>query len=90
MNLIYMDLLQTDLWINNIINLESEEDEALCPSFKLAGYNSMNTVSNLGSTFVFLFILVAFILMLFLLRLIIEILPFRSQAKFLMTIVNIG
>ncbi|TNV87100.1 hypothetical protein FGO68_gene11553 [Halteria grandinella] len=60
MNLIYMDLLQTDLWINNIIDLDSEDDDAICPSFKLAGYSSKLTIKNLGSTFVFIFILAAY------------------------------
>ncbi|TNV70759.1 hypothetical protein FGO68_gene11115 [Halteria grandinella] len=83
MNLIYMDLLQTDLWIGNIIDLDSEDDEALCPQFKLAGYNSMKTVSNLGSTFVFLFILAAYIVILFLLRGINILLPFRKQAFYI-------
>ncbi|TNV87030.1 hypothetical protein FGO68_gene3094 [Halteria grandinella] len=60
MDLVYMDLLQTDLWINNIIDLASEDDNAICPSFKLAGYSSKLTISNLGSTFVFIFILISF------------------------------
>ncbi|TNV87083.1 hypothetical protein FGO68_gene13711 [Halteria grandinella] len=64
MNLVYMDLLQTDLWINNIIDLESSDDDALCPSFKLAGYNSKFTISNLGSTFAFLFVLISYQVML--------------------------
>ncbi|TNV87376.1 hypothetical protein FGO68_gene11805 [Halteria grandinella] len=57
MNFIYMDLLQTGLWIEYIVDLENPEDRSLCPTFALAGYTSMNSVSNLGSTFIFLFII---------------------------------
>lgn len=60
MNLIYMDLLQTSLWIEYIIDLSNPEDLALCPAFDLAGYNSINSVTNLGSTFIFL-VVIAFL-----------------------------
>ncbi|TNV87174.1 hypothetical protein FGO68_gene17413 [Halteria grandinella] len=69
MDLVYMDLLQTDLWFDNIIDLESCEDQALCPSFQLAGYSSMNTIRNLGSTFIFMFILVALQILLVVIKL---------------------
>ncbi|TNV87220.1 hypothetical protein FGO68_gene15213 [Halteria grandinella] len=58
MNMIYMDLLQTDKWLDKVIELDDDNDHALCPSFERVGYTSMNTVSNLGSTFVFLIIMV--------------------------------
>ncbi|TNV87223.1 hypothetical protein FGO68_gene12152 [Halteria grandinella] len=58
MNMIYMDLLQTDKWMNKLVDLDDDNDHALCPSFERVGYTSMNTVSNLGSTFVFLIIMV--------------------------------
>ncbi|TNV86987.1 hypothetical protein FGO68_gene1174 [Halteria grandinella] len=68
MNLIYMDLLQTDLWLEKLMNIE-DDDQALCPSFKQAGYSSHNTVSNLGSTFVFIIVLIALYLIFALLSL---------------------
>ncbi|TNV87163.1 hypothetical protein FGO68_gene9271 [Halteria grandinella] len=70
MNLVYMDLLQTNLWISNIIDLESSNDDSLCPSFKLAGYTSQFTITNLGSTFVFIFLLICYQAMLFVIKIV--------------------
>ncbi|TNV86841.1 hypothetical protein FGO68_gene12393 [Halteria grandinella] len=74
MNLIYMDLLQTNLWLEKIIEIEDDED-SLCPSFYQAGYSTSNTVSNMGSTFVFIFFLVALFIIFAFLRLMIKHLP---------------
>ncbi|TNV87326.1 hypothetical protein FGO68_gene10152 [Halteria grandinella] len=79
MNLVYMDLLQTDLWIDNIIDLESSDDDALCPSFKLAGYNSQYTISNLGSTFIFLIVLISFQVILLIMRVFTLVFPIKWQ-----------
>ncbi|TNV87073.1 hypothetical protein FGO68_gene14904 [Halteria grandinella] len=81
MNLVYMDLLQTDLWISNIIDLESSDDDALCQSFKLAGYNSQFTVNNLGSTFVFLFLLICYQALLLMLMVVTTVLPIEGQVQ---------
>ncbi|TNV87252.1 hypothetical protein FGO68_gene8134 [Halteria grandinella] len=76
LNLIYMDLLQTDKWMDKIVDLDDEDnDRSLCPSFERVGYTSMNTISNLGSTFVFLiFIILAYLTTL--------VLQFLSRTKF--------
>ncbi|TNV86941.1 hypothetical protein FGO68_gene16476 [Halteria grandinella] len=76
MNLIYMDLLQTNLWLDKILNIE-DDGEALCPSFDLAGYSTLNSVSNLGSTFVFIFILVTLYAVFALLKPVKQYLPTR-------------
>ncbi|TNV87110.1 hypothetical protein FGO68_gene13713 [Halteria grandinella] len=81
MKLVYMDLLQTDLWINNIIDLDSPDDDALCPSFYLAGYSSQFTISNLGSTFVFLFLLICCQAILFVIMIGASILPIAWQVQ---------
>ncbi|TNV87088.1 hypothetical protein FGO68_gene15223 [Halteria grandinella] len=86
MDLVYMDLLQTDLWISNIIDLESSDDDALCPSFKIAGYNSQYTISNLGSTFIFLFLLLAYQAILLITKAFTFVFPIKWQVLMLFTV----
>ncbi|TNV86994.1 hypothetical protein FGO68_gene13774 [Halteria grandinella] len=54
MDFVQMDLLQTGMWVNEIVGVTEEDDVAISPAFEQAGYGSQNTVSNLGSTFVFI------------------------------------
>ncbi|TNV86833.1 hypothetical protein FGO68_gene14517 [Halteria grandinella] len=56
LSFIYMDLLQTDVWLNSLIYPDSndEVDHGLNAYFELNGLQSTKLVKNLGSTFVFL------------------------------------
>lgn len=57
---IYLDLLQTDLWLSPLLaegDNEDDEDEALNSFFEDSGFQSMFMIKNLGSTFIFMCIL---------------------------------
>ena len=59
LNFIYLDILQTDLWLNPLIFPkkeidEEEDDEPLNIYFDENGFGSKMLIKNLGSTFVYL------------------------------------
>lgn len=58
LSFIYIDLLQTDKWLPALFFKATEEDEPLTAYFELNGYSSMTLIKNLGSTFLFLLLLV--------------------------------
>jgi hypothetical protein len=54
-SLIFMDILQTDKWLNKYFKGEDEtEDECLNAFFCECGFSSMKVFSNLGSTLFYL------------------------------------
>ena len=75
LRIIYFDVLQTDLWLNNILSErlgkndkgQILEDVAINDKFNEFGLSSKNQLKNLGSTLVYLvFILLLFALLGFL------------------------
>jgi hypothetical protein len=62
LNFIYLDILQTDKWLIPLIYGKSqsigEEDMPLNSFFDENGFNSRSLIKNLGSTFIYLVVLV--------------------------------
>ena len=60
LNFIYLDILQTSTWLIPMMfpDDDGSNDYALNPQFDLNGFNSMVLVKNLGSTFVYLIVLI--------------------------------
>ncbi|TNV87200.1 hypothetical protein FGO68_gene17737 [Halteria grandinella] len=79
MDFIYMDLLQTNIWIDYLIDTQDPEDIALCPSFSLAGFNSKSTIKNLGSSFIFLSILIGILVLILTLKILTFFIPLKLQ-----------
>jgi len=59
-----MDLFQTELWLDNYIPFDDMNDYAINAYFEDIGFGSMNSIINLGSTFVFIVIAILFYLFL--------------------------
>ncbi|TNV86738.1 hypothetical protein FGO68_gene10525 [Halteria grandinella] len=74
LSFIYLDLLQTDQWLPQIIypGIDSDEEEGLNEYFEMNGFGSMRFANNLGSTFVFVWIFLIWHIMLGFLRLFIK------------------
>ncbi len=53
---VYMDLLKTDLWLDNYITFDHVNDYAINLYFEDSGFGSINSIINLGSTFVYIII----------------------------------
>ena len=67
LNFIYLDVMQTELWLFPLLypqaeSLESDldEDEALNLYFDENGFSSMSLIKNTGSTFVYLVLYAVF------------------------------
>jgi hypothetical protein len=62
LNFIYLDILQTDLWLFPILfptatEVDNDDDDkALNIYFEENGFTSLSLIKNLGSTFVYLFV----------------------------------
>ncbi len=52
-----MDALMTDQWLSPFIFGDQDEDEALSAAFDQAGYQSSCLIKNLGSTFLYMVLL---------------------------------
>jgi hypothetical protein len=70
LDFIYLDVLQTDLWLNPMLFTQTElDEEALSLFFDQNGFSSCIFIVNLGSSFVYLLIYAFILALLFLLRL---------------------
>ena len=71
LNFIYMDILQTSLWLDPIIfnSPGDNNDDGINPFFDLGGFTSMILIKNLGSTFVFLIVLLIAFCSMFIIKL---------------------
>lgn len=58
---LYLDIFMTDMWLTGyfISEEDNENDEPLNPFFDQSGFESKFIVKNLGSTFIYLVMLVA-------------------------------
>ncbi len=71
LDFIYVDALQTDLWLNPMLfnSTDLENEEAINPFFDENGFQSCIFIVNIGSTYVYLLIYGAIMFILFILRL---------------------
>jgi hypothetical protein len=56
---IYMDCLMTDQWFDKWIVPQNFSDNPLSNSFKENGYDSSSLIINLGSSFIYMIIIVS-------------------------------
>ncbi|TNV74267.1 hypothetical protein FGO68_gene9744 [Halteria grandinella] len=54
LNLAQLDILPSQTIFDWFLTFDEEEESGLTPYFEQVGYESMNAIQNLGSTFVFL------------------------------------
>ena len=59
LSFIFFDILETGLWMPQMLNIDEDYDTSMNIFFNNNGYGSMHLSVNMGSTFLFLLIILA-------------------------------